>query len=240
MTPTASKSLSRWTVLRDLALIVGTLLISKNLLLQVDAIWTYAGPISLLLALGVATICLRQSGENLASIGLRRPESMKKLALWTIIALIVTILVGIVAESLVASLFDAPDEATQAIDARFQGRFENLQGNLPAYLFWLAVGWIIGGLTEELLFRGALFSRFEHLFTGVPFAAFLAILCQAFFFGQGHYYYQGVAGFVATGAIGVVSGGLYLAFKRNLLPIMLAHGLTNTIGLTMLYLGVTL
>lgn len=238
MTPTASKNLSRWPILRDIALIVGTLLMSKNLLLQVDAIWTFAGPISLLLALGVATIRLRQSGENWASIGLRRPESMKKLALWTFIALIVTIAVGILIESLVAGLFSAPDEATQAIDARFQGRFDNLEGNFPIYLFWLAVGWIIGGFTEELLFRGALFSRFERLFTSAPFAVFLAILCQAFFFGQGHYYYQGIAGFVATGTMGVVSGGLYLVFKRNLWPLMLSHGLSNTIGLTLLYLGV--
>ncbi|MEP3298314.1 MAG: CPBP family intramembrane glutamic endopeptidase [Parasphingorhabdus sp.] len=238
MTTTASTNASRRRVLLDLLLIVGTLLISKNLLLQVDALWTYAGPISLLLSLCVAMFCLRQSGENWTSVGLKRPESIKKLVLWIVIAFFVTMVVGLLSESVVASLFSAPDEATQAIDARFVGRFDNLEGNLPVYLFWLAVGWIIGGFTEEVLFRGALFLRFEQLFTGAPFAVFLAILCQAFFFGQGHYYYQGIAGFVATGAIGVVSGLLYLFFKRNLLPLMLVHGLSNTIGLTLLYLGV--
>ena len=240
MTVTTSKNLSRWKILRDLVLIVGTLLISKKLFLQIDAIWTYAGPISLLLSLGVAIVCIRKSGENWASIGLKRPESMKQLAIWTVIAFFVTMIVGILAESVAASLFSDPDAATQAIDARFAGRFDNLEGNLSVYLFWLSVGWIIGGFTEEVLFRGALLLRFEQLFSGAPFAVFLAILCQAFLFGQGHYYYQGIAGFLATGAIAVVSGVLYLFFKRNLLPLMLVHGLSNTLGLTLLYFGVNL
>ncbi|MEO9467596.1 CPBP family intramembrane glutamic endopeptidase [Parasphingorhabdus sp.] len=164
---------------------------------------------------------------------------MKQLALWTVVALIATLGVDILIQSLGADLIGPPDEATQAIDARFQGRFDNLPGNFPVFLFWLAIGWIIGGFTEEVLFRGVLFSRFEHLFTGVPFAAFLAIACQAFLFGQGHHYYQGMAGWVANGAVGVMSGVLYLKFGRNLWPLMLSHGLTNTIGLTLLYLGLT-
>ncbi len=228
----------RWTAFRDLSLIIFTLLTSKYLLLQVDAIWTLAGPISLLLALGVATICLRRNGQSWSSVGLKRPENMKRLALWTVVALVVTIGVGIVAESFIVGLFDAPDQATQAIDARYQGRFDNLQGNFPVFLFWLMLAWVIGGFTEEMLFRGALFSRFEHLFTGIPFSAFLAIVCQAILFGQAHFYYQGVAGWLATGAIAIASGLLYLAFKRNLWPLMLSHGLSNTIGLTLLYLGV--
>ncbi len=238
MTPASPVRPGQWATLRDLALIIATLLISKYLLLQVEAIWTFAGPISLLLALGVATICLRHRRISWASIGLKRPESFKKLALWTIIALIVTIGVGIFSETLLTGLLDPADEVTQAIDAQFQGRFENLPGNLPVYLFWLATAWVIGGFTEELLFRGALFTYFERFLTGIPFAAFLAIAMQAFLFGQAHYYYQGMAGWIANGAIAVASGVLYLFFKRNLWPIMLSHGISNTIGLTLLYLGV--
>lgn len=60
----------------DLILIIGALLISKSLLLKVDAIWTYAGPISLLFAMGVAIVCLRRRGEGLASVGLKRPPAL--------------------------------------------------------------------------------------------------------------------------------------------------------------------
>jgi membrane protease YdiL (CAAX protease family) len=238
VTPDMSAQADRRAALIDLALIIAVLLISKSLLLEVAAIWTYAGPISLLIALGVATVCLRRRGKDLASVGLKRPDNLKKAALWTIIALVLTMGVGMVAESLFTAVIGAPDEATQAIDERFQGRFDNLPGNLPVYLFWLALAWVIGAFTEEVLFRGVLFSKFEQAFAGVPLATLLAVLCQAVLFGQAHYYYQGLAGWVATGAIAFVSGALYLVFRRNLWPLMLSHGLSNTLGLTLLYLGV--
>lgn len=158
--------------------------------------------------------------------------------LWTLIAVFLTMGVGIVAESLFAGLIGAPDEATQAIDARYQGRFDSLQGNLALYLFWLAMAWVIGAFTEELIFRGVLFPKFEQAFAGLPLATLFAILCQAVLFGQGHYYYQGLAGWVANGTIAIVSGILFLIFRRNLWPLMVSHGLSNTLGLTLLYLGI--
>lgn len=230
----------RFAAFYDLVLIIGVLVILKSLLLNMNAIWSYAGPISLLAALGVATWRLRANKETWAGLGLGRPKSIMWTAIWTLVALVVTIAVGIIAQSFAVSLIGAPDEATQAIDARYQGRFDNLPGNLPVYLFWLATAWIVGGFTEEILFRAALISRFERVFAKIPFAAMLAVTCQAVLFGQQHYYYQGLAGWAATGAIGLVSGVLYLAFKRNLWPLVLSHGLNNTLGLTLLYMGVQL
>ncbi|MCJ8325326.1 MAG: CPBP family intramembrane metalloprotease [Rhizobiales bacterium] len=221
----------------DIVLVLGTLLMLKYSLLSVEALWTYAGPISLLSALAVGSWRLRKRRESWANLGLGRPKSIRWTILWTLVALVVTIVVGILAESLLANLIGAPDEVTQAIDAQFQGRFENIPGNFPAYLFWLVTAWIIGGFTEEILFRGVLLTRFEYLFVKFPFAVFLAIALQAVLFGQQHYYYQGLAGWVATGAIAFVSGILYLAFKRNLWPLVLSHGLSNTLGLTIIYLS---
>ena len=228
---------NRWTAFGDLVLIVAVLIASKSLLLNIDAVWAYAGPISLLLTLAVATWRLRKSGERWADLGMKRPRSFARLVIYTLIALVVTMGVGILVQSLAINFIGGPDEATQAIDARHQGRFDNLPGNLQVYLFWLAMAWIIGGFAEEMIFRAALFSRFERLFAGFPLAVVFAILFPAILFGQQHYYYQGLAGWIATGAIGVTSGVLYLVFKRNLWPLILSHGLNNTIGLTLLYLG---
>ncbi|MCH2458445.1 MAG: CPBP family intramembrane metalloprotease [Henriciella sp.] len=233
----SSTTVTKTTALIDLALIIGVLLIAKTALLNVEAVWAYAGPISLLLALVVASWRLKAGGHSWRDLGVQRPKSWLWLAIQTVIALIVTIGVGILAQSLAVSVIGEASEATQAIDARFLGRFDNLPGNLPVYLFWLTMAWVIGGFTEEMLFRGALFSRFESLLADLPLAVILAIFCQAILFGQQHYYYQGLAGWVATAAIAVVSGLLYLAFKRNLWPLIISHGLSNTIGLTALYLG---
>lgn len=237
MTAKTSAYPEKSRALRDSALIVGFLLISKSLLLDIEAMWSFAGPISLLLTLGVAFWCIRNRQEKWTIQGVGEPQTVKRLIVWTIIALVVTVLVGIIAQTLSAVFINAPDEATQAIDARYQGRFDNVEGNLPVYLFWLAMAWIIGGFTEEILFRGILFARLEALFAGLPAAAMGAILFQAVLFGQQHYYYQGLAGWIATGAIGFASGILYLKFNRNLWPLIFSHGISNTIGLTLLYLG---
>ena len=221
----------------DLGLIIGVLLFTKTLLLQLDAVWAYAGPISLLLALFVATWRLQARKQSWSDLGVNRPKSWLGLGLQTLIALVVTMGVGILAQSLTISFIGAASEATQAIDARYQGRFDNLPGNLPLYIFWLITAWLVGGFTEEMLFRGVLFSRLESLFKGIPSAALIAILFQGVLFGQQHYYYQGLAGWIANGTIAIVSGLLYLAFKRNLWPLILSHGLSNTVGLTILYLG---
>ncbi|MEO1657099.1 MAG: CPBP family intramembrane glutamic endopeptidase [Pseudomonadota bacterium] len=227
----------RRSALFDLLLIITVLIGIKSVLLRFDSVWTYAGPISLLSGLALAFVLLWRRQESLSAVGIRRPKSIRWLTLWTVIALVVTIVAGGVAESAAVAYFGGPSEEMLAIDARYQGRFDNVPGSLPAYLFWIATAWIVGGFTEELLFRGVLILRMEQLLRGVPLAPVFAIAFQAFIFGQQHAYYQGVAGWVATSAIAAVSGLFYLGLKRNLWPLILSHGLSNTIGLTLIYLG---
>lgn len=236
MTDQSLASINRRTALLDLVLIIGTLLILKSLLLNLETLWSYAGPIALLAALGVATWRLRVNQQTWANLGLVRPKSMRRALVWTLVALVVTMAVGAIAQSVSVQLLGGPGEATLALDAQYQGRFDAIPGNVPVYLFWLAIAWGIGGFTEEMLLRGALLSRFESLFAGLPFPAVLAAFSQAVLFGQQHFYYQGMAGAVATGAIGLTSGLLYLTFKRNLWPLILSHGLSNTIGMTLIYM----
>ncbi|MEM6748324.1 MAG: CPBP family intramembrane glutamic endopeptidase [Pseudomonadota bacterium] len=227
----------RGAALFDLLLIIGVLIGLKSVLLQIDAIWSFAGPISLVTALVVGLILLRRRGEGLSAIGFRRPKSIRWLIFWTITALVVTIVAGGLAEAAATAYLGGPDEETLAIDARYQGRFDNIPGNLSAYLFWIATAWIVGGFTEEMLFRGMLVLRTEQLLRKVPLAPLFAIALQAFIFGQQHAYYQGLSGWAATSAIAVVYGLFYLGLNRNLWPLILSHGLSNTIGLTLIYLG---
>lgn len=221
----------------ELILILGTLLILKKALLSADNLWTYAGPLATLASLAVATWCLRKNNETWSQLGLKLTVSKRKIALWTVIAIVTTVLVDTLTVNILGNFLTPPGGAAQVADARFQGRFANVPGNLPVYLFWLALSWIIGGFAEEMLYRGALLSRFERLFAKIPGAVFIAIVLQAFIFGQQHYYYQGTTGFIATGLLAAVSGLLYLAFKRNLWPLIISHGLANSIGLTVMFLS---
>lgn len=219
----------------ELVLVIGALLIIKSSLLGNDALWTFAGPISLLVSATIATFCLWHGKENWSSIGLQRAPDFYKLSIWCLIALIATISAGIAAQILSPFIFGPPDATTVAIDARYQGRFDRVSGSLPDLLMWLAIAWIVGAFAEEMVFRAFLISRFEQVFAGLRRAAFVATILQAVLFGQQHYYYQGAAGWLANGAIGLVSGLLFLRFGRNLWPLVISHGLSNSIGLTIIY-----
>ena len=88
-----------------------------------------------------------------------------------------------------------------------------------------------------MFFRGFLVTRGAALFHGLPFGPAFAVLVAAILFGLGHFYYQGLRGLVMTAAIGVAFGAAFLLMKRNLWPIVLVHGLIDTINFTALYLG---
>jgi membrane protease YdiL (CAAX protease family) len=48
---------------------------------------------------------------------------------------------------------------------------------------------------------------------------------------------QGLSGMVMTGLVGALFGFTYLCSERNLWPFVLAHGLIDTWGVAVLYLG---
>ena len=64
----------------------------------------------------------------------------------------------------------------------------------------------------------------------------LAAILQAVIFGLAHAY-QGPVGVIKTGAIGLVFGLAYLAVGRNLWPLIIAHGLIDSIDMVTHYLG---
>ncbi len=219
----------------DLLLILATLFIVKYVLLRAGGLWTYAGPISLLASIAVASLCLYKNGENWRELGLRKPENWGKLAFWSLFLLVGTIVAGIGIE-VAASNFIGNDATS--IDPNYANRFAKVPGNLPLYLYWIIVSWVVGGFVEEMLFRGILLTRFEQLFTRFRLATWVAIVLQAVIFGQQHFYYQGWAGALATGGLALISGVFYILLKRTMWPLILSHGTANMIGLTLIFTGI--
>jgi len=115
--------------------------------------------------------------------------------------------------------------------------YAEVEGDLVAFLMLLAVGIVVGGIGEEFIYRGFVIGWGTRLFGGRS-GPLLALLSGAVF-GIAHWY-QGVAGVVSTGLIGVSFGFLYLALDKKLLPVMVAHTVVNILGITSIYLGVGL
>ncbi|UCG87589.1 MAG: CPBP family intramembrane metalloprotease, partial [Gemmatimonadota bacterium] len=130
------------------------------------------------------------------------------------------------AAALVGQYLPSPDTSA---------RFGDLTGNLPATLWWIAIGWLIGGFAEEMIFRGFVLNRLEALLPQGVRGSVTAVILQAILFGAVHVYNRGLFGLLILGVVGAVLGTFYLVFRRNLWPVILAHGLGNTLGFVVRY-----
>lgn len=223
-----ARARQNFSALVDLALVVAVLVGVKQSLLPYTQL--YAGPASTLSAMIVATILLRLRGLSWSALGLRWPDGKWKALFFTIVTLALMIAAMGGGGWIADSLFE---------DIGTSGRFDHIEGNLIAYLGILVLVWTHAAFFEELLFRAFLISRGSAFLGSGMRADLLAVLFAGIFFGYRHYYYQGMNGALTIAFVGWVMGLLYLWFgRRSLFPLILAHGLINTLGMTTRYLGI--
>lgn len=199
--------------------------------------WRYAGPASLVLTLVALTAYLRWCGEGWASYGLISLKGWRVKLMLVPQALLVFALFSV---AIAVTVFGG-----EAIGLEFMGeeppgvaeRWGDVPGNLPLFLTWLGIVWTAAAFGEEMLFRGFLITRCEALFAGAPLAKVLAVLLPALVFGLGHFYYQGLRGLITTTAIGIAFGTAFLLLKRNLWPLVIVHGVIDTLTFSALYFG---
>ncbi len=222
------QSKERLIAFRDLALVVAMMVAVKQSLLPITQL--YAGPASTFSAMIVATLLLRHRGRSWGDLGFRWPESWIKTIGLTLLAMaffvVCTQLMALVADQFFA-------------DVGTSDRFSHIEGNLVAYVLIMLLVWTHGSFFEELLFRAFIISNASEGLGGGLRGDIIALLISSAFFGYRHAYYQGWHGALVTGAGGFAFGVFYLWFgKRNIMPLILAHGTFNTLGQTFRYLGI--
>ena len=168
----------------------------------------------------------RNRKELLQSIGLRRPKNLFNLIiigvfLGTLIELTTEIFCNPIIEKLTHSKIDL-----SGIDLSHIGN----------YLTRIVIGFVIGGLLEEILFRGFLITRISKILKINKASEMIALLVTSILFGFCHFY-QGWSGVISTGLIGFIFGIIFLAFNKNLWYSILTHGFVNVTALTILYFG---
>lgn len=228
-------SSSRTFVVLEILFFVIFALASKSLVL----LWTfkYAGPITLILTLLVLTLYMRLQGKSWAQYGLKPLVGMKQKLLVIPQALLVSIgfVMAVGTVLVLANVFEI--SALQKVSEGVESRFGEAKGNLPKFLMWLGIVWVSAAFGEEMFFRGYLVTRLQEALPSSRLATIIAIVIPALIFGYGHYHYQGFRGFVMTGLIGLSFGISYLLLRKNLWPIILVHGVVDTLAFTALYLG---
>lgn len=218
---------NRLGALGDLAIVVTVLVAVKQSVLPYSVV--YAGPASTFCAMAVATYLLHRRQLSWADLGLRWPQSwLKTLGIAALIFL--AFLATVALFKGVAGMFFE--------DIGASGRFDFVKGNLGGYLIVMALVWTHGSFFEELLFRAFIITKAEGAMGGGKGAALIAVVLAAIFFGYRHYYYQGMEGAIVTGGVGLLFGLIYIWIgRRNIMPLVLVHGIVNTIGQTERFLG---
>lgn len=109
-----------------------------------------------------------------------------------------------------------------------------LKGNLPGLIHMLITVWVGAAFLEELIFRAYLIKTFEILLGKSFFTTLFSILISAVLFA-GIHAYQGITGILITGAMGLIFGLVYVLNGRRIWPLILVHGLIDTITLVEIY-----
>jgi membrane protease YdiL (CAAX protease family) len=113
--------------------------------------------------------------------------------------------------------------------------YDFIRENQWQYFFMIIMGWLIGGLYEEIVFHGFIFSRLEKMIPG-KYATAIAFTGTAIIFGAYHYQ-LGADGLINALIVGAIYLALFLFYKRNLWYSIICHGTYNTIVITMIYHG---
>ena len=103
-------------------------------------------------------------------------------------------------------------------------------------LLTLLVIWTFAAFGEELSYRGYLLRRAADVFGGSRVGYVVGMILVAVLFGFGHYY-KGPAGVLDSTYSGLVLGGVFLLSGRNVWAAILAHGISDTFALVLVYMG---
>lgn len=171
-------------------------------------------------------LLIRSAGERLLDFGLQWPQSI-----W-LAAVLVLAFFG-------AKLFLAQplsDAITDwlKIPRGDHSTFDHLRGNASALVGWLVAAWLAGGLAEEFIFRGYLMKRVADLLGGGAGSWTAALILQALAFGSMHFY-LGVGGMISAMIGAMFFGFFFLLSRRNLWPVIVVHGLWDSLVLVLIY-----
>ena len=176
----------------------------------------------------LAWISLRWRGLGWRDVGLARPANWQR-------TIVIGVLGGIGIELL--ELF-----ITQPLLVKLTGKMPDfsdlgeLHGNWKLLLLYLALTWTLGTFGEEMVYRGYLMNRVAGLFRNSKIAWTISLIAVSFVFGLGHID-QGITGQVENMIDGALLAAIFLATGCNLWAAIIAHGLTDTIDIVLMYLG---
>jgi CAAX protease family protein len=190
----------------------------------------FQGPFIVITTSIVAVIILKLRHLSFNDIGLIKRNADKVFAKEVIFVAVLIFAVQFIGILITTMLFGSP-EAGNAVTSQPKTVIGFLLDNI-------FVVWIITGFGEEFIFRGIILNRLNAVFANHyhKFIIYVISGIQALWFGAGHQS-QGISGMITAGLIGFALGIYILKNpKRGLWPLIIAHGLIDTIVLTIYFI----
>jgi len=176
----------------------------------------------------MAWISLRWRGLGWRDVGLARPVDWRRtIAIGILGGIGIELMELLVTQPLLVKLFHKMPDLSE---------LDGLRGSWKLLLLGLALTWTLAAFGEEMVYRGYLMNRVAGLFRNPKAAWTISLIVVNFLFGLGHID-QGITGQVENMIDGALLGMIFLATGCNLWAAVIAHGLTDTIDLVLLYLG---
>jgi len=212
---------------RARGLSLAELLIGGFIVIGHNVLHILPNEVPILFVLGWISLRLRDGGWKAA--GLTRPNSWwKAVALAVGAAAVLQLGSELVVGPLGHRIWPAPQHVSHVIGSAPLGWKQALTT--------LLIIWTFASFGEELSYRGYLLTRAADIFARSATAYTVAMILVALLFGFGHYY-KGPAGVLDSTYSGLVLGCAYLLSGRNLWAPILAHGISDTFALVVVFMG---
>tara|TARA_B100000959_G_scaffold48618_1_gene49965 strand:+ start:394 stop:1053 length:660 start_codon:yes stop_codon:yes gene_type:complete len=185
------------------------------------------GLINSFTTLVVASLIMRVRGVTWKELGLTNPKNLKTTLMVTGFILVfipVSIMIFELIKDQLPFLLEPDTSEKSAVS-----KFGDLKGNWTLF-FSIITFILVESFLEELLDRGFLMNWFERLFSKTSLNTILAVIFQAAIFGFRHSYDLSERS-ITVGLIGLIMGIAYMAFGRNLWPLIIAHCILNTMSM---------
>lgn len=171
---------------------------------------------------------LKSNNKNFSSIGFSwKLLSFKSLLVGSLSAIIIFSFIQFIFFPIIQNFFDFQDGDVEL--------YNQIRESKEYFIFILVMGWIIGGLYEEIVFHGFIFSQLERIIKG-KYAISISFLITGLIFALYHIQ-LGTAGVINAFLAGIGYHSLFLIFKRNLWYSIFCHAVFDTIAATLLYTG---
>jgi len=188
----------------------------------------FDGALSLLIGFFAVVWLMKRRGQGWPALGLRRPARWWSIPVWAIAVFAVTVVLQLTIVPLLAVVFDLPPPDLS--------RYDVIVGNFPLFLVSTLGAMVTGGFIEEVIYRGFMVDRLARLLGGTKGAVVLGALLCGVPFGLIHFKW-GIGGIMSTAVMGASLGLMYLATRKNLWPLIVAHASLDFILMLQVYTG---